>query len=631
MKRKTKIKKRKVIGDPNNKNNSYRTVKCKLITIIKDVDILPIINDYVSRSNNFAVIGYQFIRSYLIYKFNKNEQFPKLNKEFILDCLKVIGETNTKQGKKTDKNISNKGLKNELQIYYDNYFSKLVPHKLNYTKMTYILAELAKEMLSCIKINLSTHFLKYICRLINVTFKNPRLIEIKKEKDKDKRKQLKYELSTDMRNIKLDIINATINLSKNEYHAWINETIKNMLPPKIDTNIGYDSKKNPEKYLKYAFYINQKIEQTGQRPFQVIPQRNNICPKYIDLNTEAIIEIFADREKTIFDYDKGTLHNNPKKYQSHIWSKILKLENRRIFNQRGYKFYNQISTDGISCSILFIREDLYNKKYGNKVPDSEEIIFKNLSDMTKEECDQYKDIKSVANDPGKKEIISLIDDKGNVLKYTCVQRRHETYGKKSNKIINDEKKKNNINEIEKKLSNYNSRTLDAIKYDEFIKNKLNINDQLKSFYENPLFRNLKFRRYCRTKQSEENLLNKIEEKYGKEIVFAYGNWSRTSQMANFMPTPGIGMRKLIASRFETITTDEYKTSLLKNGTFEELENLKIKRGKHMKKIHAVLTQKGEPAKRTYCNRNTNASKNILLIFNTYIRTQTRPAPFMRNK
>ena len=38
-----------------------------------------------------------------------------------------------------------------------------------------------------------------------------------------------------------------------------------------------------------------------------------------------------------------------------------------------------------------------------------------------------------------------------------------------------------------------------------MKNKLN--NQVKSFYNNILFRKLNFRRFVRTKQSEENLLN----------------------------------------------------------------------------------------------------------------------------
>jgi hypothetical protein len=62
----------------------------------------------------------------------------------------------------------------------------------------------------------------------------------------------------------------------------------------------------------------------------------------------------------------------------------------------------------------------------------------------------------------------MIDDNNKFFKYTACRRRLETYTKRSNYIILQEKKKNGIIEKETKLSNYNSRTLNQYKYSNYI-------------------------------------------------------------------------------------------------------------------------------------------------------------------
>ena len=69
--------------------------------------------------------------------------------------------------------------------------------------------------------------------------------------------------------------------------------------------------------------------------------------------------------------------------------------------------------------------------------------------------------------------------------------------------------------------------------------------------------------FCNTKKLKSQLLNALEKKFnkeGKKIAIGYGNWSMNSQMKNFFSTPNQGFRKLIHSRFLTITVDEFRTS-----------------------------------------------------------------------
>ena len=154
-----------------------------------------------------------------------------------------------------------------------------------------------------------------------------------------------------------------------------------------------------------------------------------------------------------------------------------------------------------------------------------------------------------------------------------------------------------------------------------------------------LFRKLQFIRFVRTKQSEETLLNEIENKFlskedksnNKKLLILHGDYSRTSQMKGCMPSPNIGFKKLLLKRFELLEVNEYNTSKLYNKTFKELTNVSIRRNKHKKHLHEILTQKEEPNKRIFVNRDKNACKNILYLGKYYLTNQSRPFQFCKTE
>jgi len=627
---------------PDPSEQVYRIIKCPLKCVLKRYDTLhPIIEKAVMDMNEIVILSYQFIRMYLLNKFNNKQDLPTINKQFVLDVIKTISSPNTKRGQKTkEENIKNATGKSDMKQFYNEEFSKLVSVKPSYSNKTHILAITANEMITCINTNISTHFVKHLFKYINCLFKEPKSLEIKKETDKEKCKELYKELNQEIRDLKSDLINNKIENSKEEYHSWIRENKGFLFPNKVNKSVAYDVKCNPEKYIKFSFYINQKIEELGKRPYQVIPQRNNIVPKSITLNSNGIVDLIDDKKQTIFQYNKSELVLHAKKHQKHIWSKILKLEKKDIFKQKEYVFYNQIITDGFSCSLLFILKKYKDKVFGDKLPQlNNEMEFTKVEDLSKEKCDEYltNKYKLVSLDPGKIRPITMIDENNKFFKYTACRRRFETYTKISNYIILQEKKKNGIVEKEKKSPNYNSRTLNQEKYKHFITNKTILNNDVKEFYQKPLFRKLAFRRFIRTKQSEVKLLNEIENTYltkeeikqGKKIVILHGDYSRTSQMKGCISTPNIGMKKLLLSRFDIVEINEFNTSKLYNKTLKEMENVSVKRKKHKKSLHEILTPKEETNCSIFVNRDVNACKNILLLGKCYLESQTRPEEFTR--
>ena len=628
-----------------NNEQIYKVIKVPLKSVLKNYDkIQPIIENTIKDINQLVILGYQFLRLFLLDKFNNNQNFPIINKQFILNILKTIGKNKTTTGKSTNiDKIKNKPLKDELKIFYNSVFHNLVDIRPNITNKSHILEQTAKEMITCINNNISLHFVKHLSKYINELFKNPTAKLIKETFiNKNVRKELKN-LNNDIRNLKNDLFNNKIKDSKPIYHQWIKDNCLLLFPDKINVSVPYDVKSNPEKYFKHAFYINQKIEILDKRTYQVIPQRNNIIPKHITLNTSAIVDLINDTKKNIFSFGKSKILLNCKKYQKHVWKTLLKLEKKTIFKTNSkYTFYNEIKTDGFDCILLFINKKYKDKVFGDKLPTYDnEIVFDKLEDFQKGKCKKYLEgnYKFIGVDPGKKRPFTMIDEEGKFFKYSAMRRRFETYAKRSNYVIHIERKKNNIIEKETEISNFNSRTLNIDKYKDFIKNKNRINNDVKDFYNNVLFRKLSFRRYARTKQSEDKLLNIIENKYltekekdeGKKIVLLYGDYSVGTSMKGCYSTPNLGLKKLLSKRFEIYDINEYKTSKLYNKTYKELKNVKIRKGKHVKSLHEILTLKEETEQRIFVNRDVNACKNILSIGLYYLKHGERPKEFIRKQ
>jgi hypothetical protein len=69
----------------------------------------------------------------------------------------------------------------------------------------------------------------------------------------------------------------------------------------------------------------------------------------------------------------------------------FKVRKEKYFYDSKYVFYNQMSTDGFSCSLLFILKEYKDKEYGDVLPKliEEDNIIPKIESITKEKCDKY--------------------------------------------------------------------------------------------------------------------------------------------------------------------------------------------------------------------------------------------------
>jgi len=238
--------------------------------------------------------------------------------------------------------------------------------------------------------------------------------------------------------------------------------------------------------------MSLEIEKKQEKTFNVFPMRKSIIPKYIKLDTATVIHLLftKDMNKTFY-LTKG----NTKSQQHNIWNNFFRLE-KKIFNKKGYTFNGEISTDGFSVSILFVRSDLYNSSGKNKVPRtikpkgfSNEKYIDNLTINERKELQKYN---VIGVDPGKSDLIFCTtkdkDDNIKTYRYSQIQRIKETRSKRYMKIIENDKKilkvgdDKTIKELETELSKFDAKSCSYENVKQFIKYKNKINNLLEEYY-----------------------------------------------------------------------------------------------------------------------------------------------------
>ena len=613
---------------------------------------------------------------------------PEIDKEFIKKAFNALTKENTK-GRKVKG--SNKTLLEEFREFYKSEYSKLGYSELiDGTNLSKIFAYQATDMLTNIENNIKLNFLNYIRRYVNESFKqcNENIIEnIKIKKDKI---AMKKQLAKELYELKQDLIKNTKKCDK-KYHEWLDIERKKILPVEFIDSYEFDIKNYPQKYLKYMIYMNIKLESLEKKMFQFFPLRTNIYPKYIAIDTAILIDIFMENKNTYFsdiDLCKDEVWSKIFNLQKKIFGKN---KNKNIYkNKNKFSFDYRISTDGYSASIQLINDEFIDSQKiikekmkkgrqeaiktnktllqetieNNKIKKAQEkdiklvekklkdkqdfdkltkqekdkicsenkyIEFPYLDELDKEQLDKVKTTKKVYIDPGKRTLLYMMDDKGKTFQYTNKTRMNDTKRLKYQHLLKNYKDKKKICTKENTLSNKNSKTCNLDKFKEYITNKNKINNSLFEKYREPIFRKYKWYSYINKKRSEDKLLNKIEEIYGKDIIIIIGDWSIGKQMRNFISTPMISLKRKLNERFMVYSIDEYRTSCLHHKTETKCENIFLPDKKtKLRKIHSILTYQMENKRLGCINRDKNSCFNIIKIVNYMLSNSCeRPLKYRR--
>ena len=618
--------------------DKYNCIKVPFSKIIIDETKKNKIFNCVVRTNKITIKTYQLLRLWILDKYHKKESIP------------IITENTIKMAQKSilEKSAGPKPKGNNLALFneFKNFHSFTLENGVN---LSQILGYNATSIITAIENNIKMHFFDYVRRFINSYFKH-------KYKEEMKNKEFKQQLFKDLKKLKNDIINNTTTCNE-KYQKWLKENRNNIIPKEVHKNgYYYDIQVKPQKYLKHMIWMNIELEKIEGKMYQFMPLRTDIIPKFIPIDTKSLIEIFVEKNKKKYLDD---IENT----KEELWSKYFNID----ISLKNYVFDYTIITDCYSASIRFIHKDKLQEEqdkkekmrqarqlYKGKTKEEKEIIKKNKKEEQKQQNKNKPKIKKekieyiefpyideidksilertkcVFVDPGKKDLMSMIDDEGNRFTYSNKQRVKETKRLKYQQLIKNLKDILGICEIENALSAYNSKTCDVKKFNKYIEEKNKVNDKLFKLYENKKFRQYKWYAYINKKRTEDKMINLIKKKFGKNLNIVYGDWGVTKQMRNFISTPNLGIKRKLKERFKVFNIDEFRTSCLYHKTEEKGENLYLPDHKNkLRKLHSVLTFKMENTRKGCINRDYNGCINIRKLFNSYINNKPRPQQYCR--
>jgi hypothetical protein len=628
-----------------------RTYKCSLKTIVKDDKTIDKINNAVYKCNEIVTLTYQFIKLYILDKYRKKQHIPNINKDLIRQASNIISCKDSQRGRKSE----NSKIIADMKDFYKINFSKLVnnyqPSRTNISNaLKFVYNDMEQNYINNIQMHFVQRLKKVITEGLLFAFKkdNEKLFESNKEQyDVEYNKLLK-----EIRIIKAKILGLDEYIENNICNNNILKKYKKIIKmfkikflPNIEKSVYYDLKIDPFKFLPKMILINDKFERMELKLNNMLPLRHSFVPKNIQLDTNCIIEILLENGE-----GKAKAYANVNKNEKYIWNKFFNKKLNKSYKKSSYVFANSIKTDGFSVSVLeATQNDVQNKKNKfvkgyKKCKEEPKKDIKYITEIKEVELRniQDKNYKLIGVDPGKRNLIQMIDDDENIVSYTASQRRHET-----RISLNEKKRKEDLNNspnIKQKVENFtiNGKTTNYEKFEKYIIDRNKLSNIVKSYYEKDFFRQLNWHRFINVQKSEKTLIKKIKDTYGDNIIIGIGDWSESQQMKYSKPTKGIGMTRLLSMYFETYYINEdytskicndcgsetkYYTKVLKQDTFmnstKKRKSKRIKK-KNIKHIHGLLCCSNNKKCSKLWNRDTNGAKNILEILRTYIEDSTRP-------
>lgn len=186
--------------------------------------------------------------------------------------------------------------------------------------------------------------------------------------------------------------------------------------------------------------------------------------------------------------------------------------------------------------------------------------------------------------------------------------------------------------LEKKLSLLNSKECNYEEFMKYVVRKIDYNNTAKKYYDTTYLQKLRWYTYLNKNKHENELLNQIQNEFGKELIIIIGDWSGHGRI-KYKSMPNIALKRKLAERFEVYLLDEYLTSKIHYKHHVRCDNMYAMN----KKIHSVLTfkivnQVNECEKRMQgcINRDKNSVLNYEQIINNYIKTNKRPDIYSRS-
>ena len=369
-------------------------IKCRFFNFYKDFNTNNIHFIYPNNTDSITHITNSLSRIIITnIKNNININYYKYLYEYIKINLKIQFETK-------DFEISNIIIKSVLDdIVKNTFYSNKIFHLWIIENKKNIIPDFDKKFIFIDSItNGILNYPKIVKSFIINYNKNDIILDKLSENIKlKKEKKIMYDL------IYEDIINNTLK-SDEIFHIWIKNNISLIINSFNSLNcIDIDSKlsSNPFIFIKNMLFMNKNLElNNSKKHYQIIPLRTNMRPKFIPINTNALVDIL---DSEYLDNIKNYYHNDNSKGID-IWNKYFIFSSDFIKNtiKKGFIFSGLILTNGYEIIFNFYsKKELDNKNnfhsLGKEEIKNKKELIKNLSDFEKEVFEKEYNLKKEEN------------------------------------------------------------------------------------------------------------------------------------------------------------------------------------------------------------------------------------------
>jgi len=660
----------------------YRTIKFPLKKVLRSSDALRI-EEAVRTCHQVGTKVLELVKLYVTKLHCQAQPLPTLDSNFYMTAIRVVTiPRKGNGGRPLSKNVE---LHQSLLEFFNSDFLPLSPHngRVEVSNLSHILKYMSQTLETVQTTNITKNFPVYLRRYVNTFFRSQLYTAKNWPSDYRMNRQERTALYLDLKEVKDDLLlyrkwNGGY-LSKPEYHSWLDDACVSLIPAPLDTThewgLYQDVRLQPQAYISHMLDINVELEVLGAKLLSPLCLRTALSPRYIKLDTSALIDLLMTDEdirdlRAVTGLDrltgKGALLGSPNQlferkvdkkeafaFNTLLWRQCMRFDTnkytRGLLESKHYVFDNSILTDGVGVSVLQIRKDRLGVSC--KANNSVEFRFVEtdvpyITDLSEDEK-RFLTEKAIVigNDPGTNNIMYMTD--GHVrLRYTAQQRAVEGRFKKNKRAIVSMKKTTvcsngqTVEQAEQSIV-YNSKSSVFSRFKEYIQARRDLEHLVcEAMYYRPVLRKLRFSTQVHVQKSEDQLLRRIQSTFCRSgespIVIAWGDWSRAQNFRCGPSTPGIGIRKrlsrkgrafgiyigLVHEAYSSYTchtchdkTDYFKTRTYTKGGVRQTRD-----------VHGLLRCQNETCSKLW-NRDLNGSSNIREIGLAALRSLPRPSHF----
>lgn len=591
-----------------------------LRSVVRSEEIEDLIFYDVFRLHEIRIASSRLIALHAFLCFDNNKEIPDFTQyDNTYTCVQAITNKETPIGKKKQK----VDVSDSLAVFYEHY--PLNTDEYDFSNLSEHIKYVAKELARNIKVNVYHKYPKHVKKFVLAHFQSQLNAT---RNDQPTRTEIWRNIWTVIN----ALICAKVPVQKKKSKP-INPVFLSFLETHLphfrtfldkskreeclldvsEESAASIASKSGHLYLKTMIYMTRQVESLETVDFkprllQVFPQSSTTVP----VNSE---------------FDKRGLCATlglPRSTDDAVWTHAFKTDSpqwRYGGKQKEMAFSGTIKTDGFNLSIIYRtpedrkrqvqrqqnavvalkrkRENDTNtlptentpKRFKSENATVRRIQRINLSlPKTKHEF-QYIDTltpgelqhlfpRMVYGDPNHGTLLEMISSYFQVdestrnrreerMSYKKRFRQHELGQTRRSQLTKDRMQSTGLSHCNEKLSTVSSRTCTTSKYLTYLKTLFEVRQSEEhTEYYNSWWRYQKHRAYGLKQSHEAKFLISLEKKFGKDAVFVLGDHSIRC-MKGVTPSMGVGLKRLIATKFKVFQIDEYGSSKYYWGTGKE--------------------------------------------------------------